>query len=100
MLSAIPWWVTLSLLVGFAGVLCYAIWTPPKQPDPQRGMAIGCLLFVLGLDIVLLLLFGIARWFRVGWLEQSVASICVFIDLFALLSFIENLVKAWKARRK
>lgn len=98
MIEAIPWWVTLAMLVGFAATLCYAIWMPPKQPDPQRGMAIGCLLFVLGFNILLLVLFGVAMFFRVRWLETGIASICLFIVGFLLLSVVEKLVKRWRAR--
>jgi len=98
-IDAIPWWVTLALLIGFAAILSYVIWTPPKQRDPQMGMAIGCLMFVLAFNVVLLILFGIAMLYRVAWLEKGITSICLFVIGFWILSLIENLVKAWRSRR-
>lgn len=99
MFDAIPWWVTLVLLIGFALILSYVIWTPPKQRDPQMGMAIGCLLFVLLFDLILLVLFGVAILYKVQWLSRGITSICLFVVGFMILSLIENLVKRCRASR-
>jgi hypothetical protein len=65
------------LAVYFCGLL-YAIFVPPKQRDPQYGMAIGCAWMVeIGIVAVAILL-ATAVGFKIDWLVKGVFAVTAF----------------------
>ena len=97
----------MSLSVWFAGVvlgvyallILYALIAPARQPDPQRGVAIGCL------SLVLVGLIGVGALLAAGvllnkpWLVHAIASVC----LYSLVLVGIGLAKSgldWFRRRK
>lgn len=98
-LESIPYWVSYTILGTFALVAVYAINAPPRQPDPQRGMAVGCLLFLLLVDILVAIAFTIGILVRVRWLTNAITWLCLFAVLFVAIGLVESLVRALKKRR-
>jgi hypothetical protein len=54
-------WIVGGCLAAYLGCIVYAIMAPQKQPDPQRGMAVGCLMIaaIPGVVLALLLVIGV-----------------------------------------
>lgn len=54
-------WIAGVCIAVYLGCIVYAITAPRKQPDPQRGMAVGCLMIaaIPGVVAALLLAAGV-----------------------------------------
>ena len=52
-------WVVGLCVAAYLGCLLYAITAKPKQHDPHRGVAVGCLMFAAIPGVVLALLLAI-----------------------------------------
>jgi UDP-N-acetylmuramyl pentapeptide phosphotransferase/UDP-N-acetylglucosamine-1-phosphate transferase len=94
----IPPYATYAMLAGFAALLLYAIFAPQKQPDPQRGMAIGCLIFVLLFLVLVVVLFTSGVLYKIRPLTDGVNGLCLFVIAFTALSLAESAFKRWRAR--
>lgn len=65
--------------------LAYALLSPTRGPDPQRGQAIGCLMLV-GMGVLLLgAVLAVGVVFRVRFLVQAVFWITVYPALHLAL---------------
>lgn len=98
-LAKLPHWVTFAVLGLSAAGCIYAILAPAK-PDPQRGVAVGCLLFVVFLLILAMILFAIGVLFDVPWLRQAITASWMFAIGFTLLSLLQGLVQKAIARMR
>jgi len=76
------------------GIL-YALKAPAKQPDPQRGQAIGCLMIVAAGIGLLLLIVGVGWWFQLNWLVTGL----FWIAVFPAISLVGSLLFNWINRR-
>lgn len=61
-------WVTAGLLAVYIVGIVGALLKPPRQPDPQRGVAVGCLMMAAAAIGVLLVVTVIADLYQVRWL--------------------------------
>lgn len=84
-----PWFAGIVLGVYILGIV-YALITPPRQHDPQRGVAIGCLGFVLVglLALAATLAMGVLRNKPV--LVNVISGLC----LYSLAIVVIGLVKS------
>src|SRR5262245_46441748 len=86
------------LLAAYLIGVLYALLTPPRQRDPQYGMAIGCLtmvaLFIAGLGGLL----AMGAVFDLRWLVRIIFFIAVFPGLSLTGSFFYNLVRRRRER--
>jgi hypothetical protein len=97
-MSLSPWLAGVVLGV-YALLTLYALVAPARQPDPQRGVAIRCLSFVLVglLGVAALLAAGILL--NKPWLVQAISIVC----LYSLVIVGIGLAKSgldWFRRRK
>jgi hypothetical protein len=76
----------------FIGVV-YAVLAPSRQPDPHRGVAVGCLGMVAAGLLVLGGLLAIAVLFDVGWLLTLLFSITVYPSVALVGSSIVQRVR-------
>jgi hypothetical protein len=86
-------------IVGWAGL---ALWTlvplvaiawPQRQPDPQRGMAVGLLLFVALTGLAAAALHGIGVRFQIRWLEEMPFRVTSFVAMLMLAGGLLSLKK-------
>jgi hypothetical protein len=97
-MSLPPWFAGVVLGV-YALLILYALFAPARQPDPQRGVAVGCLCLVLValLGAVALLVVGITL--HKPWLVNTISTVC----LYSLVIVVIGLAKSgmdWLRRRK
>lgn len=85
--------LTYGLIGLYILVLLYAVLAPKRQPDPQRGVAVGCLSIVIGFLVVLAGLFALGQFIHARWLTHGVSGICLFVLFFALLGMVQELIK-------
>lgn len=81
-------WMALIAGVGVAGwiaFISYALLAPARQPDPQRGQAVGCpwILLIPGIALALLLLVGLAT--HIDLLTRIAFWIVIFPSGYLLL---------------
>ena len=68
-----------GILLGLylAGIV-YALLAPVRQPDPQRGQAVGCLMIVAAGIALLGALLAVGSIFDVAWLVRGIFYVAVF----------------------
>lgn len=90
--------VTIGILITMMLVVLGALAFPPKHRDPQYGMAIGCMIFVLiGLAVVLGL-YLLARYFEFTWLSRAIEGGVVFVTLLILFNLVAAQIRRFKGR--
>jgi hypothetical protein len=93
-------WITGAILAVYLGGIAYAIFSPAKQPDPQRGMAVGCLslatipAFVVGIVVVIGVVWDIPRLVR--WPFNVCAIVFGYV---VILLLAQAIVRAWRRRQ-
>jgi hypothetical protein len=85
--------IAAALFVAYLLGIVYALIVPPKQHDPQRGMAVGCLMIVaIGIG-VLLLLTGLGWYFQLNWLVTMMFYVAVFPAVLLLITGVRYLFR-------
>ncbi|MBM3982471.1 MAG: hypothetical protein FJ304_19815 [Planctomycetes bacterium] len=67
-----------ALLALYLLGIVFALLAPPKQHDPQRGQAVGCLMLVALVLIGLGALLAAGVAFEIEWLTRAVAYVVFF----------------------
>lgn len=88
-----PYWMTYGFLGIFALGLTWVALMPQKQPDPQGGVAKGCLLIAVGFLILLGVLFVAGNALGWEWLSKGVSGICLFITFFVALGLVQAFIR-------
>ncbi|QOI99401.1 MAG: hypothetical protein HRU70_02415 [Phycisphaeraceae bacterium] len=92
-------WVVGACVAAFLGVILYAIAAPSRGPDPQRGVAVGCLMMaaipaaVLGVVLGVAVAGGHERLVRVLFYVTVIPAAYLLVMLTAI-----PIVK-WRKRR-
>ena len=92
--------VTGAILAVYLGGIAYAILAPARQPDPQRGQAVGCLVLatIPAIVVGILVILGVA--FDVPVLVRWPFRVCVVIAGYVLVLLVaQPIVRAWRNRR-
>lgn len=93
--------ITAAILAIYLGGIAYAILSPAKQPDPQRGQAVGCLMFAAIPGVVVALLVAIGLIWNIPTLVRWPFAICVTIFLYVLVVLIaQPIMRGWPSRRR
>lgn len=93
--------VTGAILAVYLLGIAYAILAPSKQPDPQRGQAVGCLMFAAIPAVVVAVLVVIGVAFDVPFLVRWPFRICTVVAGYVLLVLIaQPIVRVWQNRRR
>lgn len=81
--------ITYGLLALYMLILLYGMFGPKKEPDPQRGAAVGC----LGISVLFLAaltgIYSIAVIYKISWLASGISGFCLFFVALSLINFGE-----------
>lgn len=86
------------LALYFCGIV-FAICVPPRQPDPQRGIALGCLSLVAGGIAGLGAVLAAGVYFDLTWCVHIAFDVAIFpavLLLIALARAVVIRVLGWK----
>jgi MFS family permease len=92
-------WIAGICLALYLGCIVYAIMAPQKQHDPQRGMAVGCLMFAAIPGVLLALLLGIGV---IGGFETLVRVLFYVTALpaaYVLVLLMAQPIVKWRQNR-
>jgi hypothetical protein len=79
------------LTLYLVGIL-FALLAPTRQHDPQRGVAVGCLMIVAGAILVLGLALGLGVFFDWPWMINIIFWITIFPFISLFLATTRQLV--------
>ena len=89
---------TIGILITMMLVVLGALALPPKHRDPQYGMAIGCMIFVLiGLAVVLGL-YLLARYLEFTWLSRGIEGGVAFVTVLILFNLVAAQIRRFNGR--
>lgn len=92
--------ITGAILAIYLGGIAYVLLAPAKQPDPQRGQAIGCLMLAMIPGVVVGVLVVIGVVWDVPILIRWPFRICTFIFGYVMLMLIaQPIIRAWRRSR-
>lgn len=92
-------WIVGICVAVYLGVIVYAITAPAKQHDPQRGVAVGCLMFAAIPGIVLALLLAIGVMGGYEGLVRVLFYVTAVPMAYLLVLLIAQPIVKWRQNR-
>ena len=90
--------VTIGILITMMLVVLGALAFPPRHRDPQYGMAIGCMIFVLIALAVILGLYLLARYFELTWISRGIEGGVAFVTALILFNLVVAQIRRFRGR--
>lgn len=90
--------ITAVLLAAYLVGVVYALMAPARQPDPQRGVAQGCLGMVVLALIAMTGLLAAAVYFDIRWLAKALFFVAVFPAIGLVGGGITHLIQRARGR--
>jgi peptidoglycan biosynthesis protein MviN/MurJ (putative lipid II flippase) len=94
-LSPLPAAVVLGV---YAVIIVYALIAPSRGPDPQRGVAVGCLLIVLAALLAAGALLATAVRMKWDWLVTAISGACLYSIIIVIPGLIKSVFDKIKKR--
>ena len=94
--------ITGAILALYLGCIGYALLAPAKQHDPQRGMAIGCLMLamipavVVAIVVIAGVVWDVPRLIR--WPFSVTITIFAYVMVMLIAQPVIRAYKSWKYR--
>jgi hypothetical protein len=86
------------VLGAYALLIIYALIAPSRGPDPQRGVAAGCLVIVLVVLLATGALLAVAVRLKWGWLVNVISGACLYSIVIVIVGLIKTLFDRIKKR--
>ena len=90
--------VTIGILITMMLVVLGALAFPPRHRDPQYGMAIGCMIFVVIVLVAVLGLYLLARYFELTWLSRGIEGGVAFVTVLIVFNLVAAQIRRLRGR--
>lgn len=87
------------IIAAYLGGITYALLAPTRQPDPQRGMAVGCLVICLVPGALLMIALLVGYFAEMPRLVSALFYLCVVPAAWLLINLAALPYRKHRVRR-